>query len=97
VIQAPDGPPSVEPVPIRLRENMMVRPHELVRLVIAETDRNIAAAYANPTQARAGWARRPTAGRGHACTTAEACLDELVDLHVALGRSAGDSAIEAPA
>jgi hypothetical protein len=64
----------------------MVSPPELVRLLIAEIDRNIPAAYTDLTQARACWARSPTAAQGHACATAEAYLDELIDLRGAVGR-----------
>lgn len=80
-----------------LLENLMVSPHELVRLLIAEIDRNLPAAYTDLTQARACWARSPTAAQGRACATAAAYLDELIDLRVAVRRRAGVTGVEAPA
>jgi hypothetical protein len=62
----------------------MASPREIIRLLIAEIDRSISAAYTELTSARAGYAHCPSAARGSACVTAEAFLDELLDLRVAL-------------
>lgn len=56
---------------------------------IGDIDRRLVLAYAGLTAARDGFARCPSAARERACRVAEAQLDELLDLRLAVTRPRG--------